>query len=82
MEFIIRAGMRRLNKEQQSCLFGPDGTLSALSSKIRIAFAFELVDKGIIDLCDRMREIRNAFAHSSFHITFDTPEIRKACADS
>jgi hypothetical protein len=78
-EFIIRARIRNLNTEQQTGLFGPEGTLGTLSSKVRVAFAFALIDKEINDQFDRMREIRNAFAHASFHITFDTNEIRKAC---
>jgi hypothetical protein len=71
--------MRALNNEQQSELFGTEGTLSSLSSKIKIAFAFEIIDKDLRDQFDKIREIRNAFAHSPLHLSFGTPEIRKAC---
>jgi hypothetical protein len=79
LETIIRTRMTPLNKEREDQIFGIDGILGSFSSKIKIAFAFGFIDVDLRDQLDRMREIRNVFAHSKIAIDFKTPEIHRAC---
>lgn len=60
-------------------LFEGDGPLATFSSKIRIGFAFEAVDPVMRDELNRLRTIRNAFAHSKSLLSFDLPAIRSMC---
>lgn len=60
-------------------LFERDAPLSSFSKQIRIAYAFKMIDQPIRQHLDIIREIRNAFAHSRVHITFETPAVRTAC---
>jgi hypothetical protein len=79
---LRRAIMRRLvplTQGEVDSLFGRDAPLSTFSDLIRIAHAFGLIPKEIkLDL-DRLREIRNAFAHTYFPVNFETEVIVKAC---
>jgi DNA-binding MltR family transcriptional regulator len=47
----------------KSSLFGANGPLSTLSSRIRLAYAFDLINKDILVDIDRIRKIRNNIAH-------------------
>ena len=49
--------------------------LSGFSNKIDLAFASGLIDKNCRDQLHDIREMRNACAHSSEHIDFETPEL-------
>jgi hypothetical protein len=69
-----------LGKEKTDDLFGANGPLGTFSSKVKIAFAFGLIDNKLRDDLDRVREIRNAFAHSMVAITFAARAVSKACA--
>jgi hypothetical protein len=65
LETILIIHMRRgLSKTQLDGLFGYDAPLGSFSAKIRIAYAFMFIDHDIRDDFDRIREIRNTFAHS------------------
>ncbi len=79
IEQILRMQLVALNKQQIDDLFGPDGIMGSFSAKIKIAFAFGLIDKKLSDEADRIREIRNAFAHCKCHIDFNTQEVKRAC---
>ena len=80
LEQILRTRLIPLGKEKMDELFGFDGPLGTFSSKIKIAYAFGLIDVKIRDDLDRVREIRNTFAHSKVAVEFATPEISRACA--
>jgi hypothetical protein len=71
--------MVRLSKEKETQMFGIDGVLGSFSAKIKTAFAFGFIDADLRDQFDRIREIRNVFAHSKIAIDFKTPEIHHAC---
>jgi DNA-binding MltR family transcriptional regulator len=68
-----------LNKTQIDSIFGVEGVLSSFSAKIKIAFALGFIDADLRNQFDKIREIRNAFAHSKSAIDFNTPSIRRAC---
>jgi DNA-binding MltR family transcriptional regulator len=79
LEEIIRARLPHLSKERLDELFGYEGVLGTFSAKIKIAYAFGLIDHKLRDDFDRLREIRNVFAHARTIIRFRTPQIAQAC---
>jgi DNA-binding MltR family transcriptional regulator len=68
-----------LNSDEENGLFGSDAPLSSFSDKIKVAYAFGLIDKDLRENLETLRLIRNAFAHSILAIDFKTEEIAKAC---
>jgi hypothetical protein len=79
LEEIISAAMVPLGKPEHTELFGIGGLLASFSAKIKTAFAFGLIDAELRDQFDRVHRIRNAFAHAMTAISFDAPEIQRAC---
>src|SRR5438067_692232 len=71
LESIIRVRMTPLSKSKYSEIFGIEGVLGSFSAKIKAAFAFGFIDADLRDQFDRIREIRNAFAHSKVAIDFN-----------
>jgi hypothetical protein len=81
LQIAIRARMHHgLSKSDEASLFEGDAPLATFSAKTRVAFAFEVVDADMRAELNRLREIRNAFAHSKSFLTFDSPEVQSACA--
>lgn len=58
---------------------GESGPLSTFSAKIRLAYAFGVIGTETRRDLNLLRTIRNAFAHARTPVSFDTPEIAKAC---
>jgi DNA-binding MltR family transcriptional regulator len=71
--------MRPLNKSLERRLFEGYGPLSSWSSRIDMAFALGVVSGEIRDDLNRIRLIRNAFAHSKKILHFNDPEIAERC---
>ena len=61
-------------------IFGFEAPLGTFSAKIKIAYAFGMIDKKIRDDCDRIRVLRNAFAHSRVPINFKTSAVTRGCS--
>jgi len=89
MSAVAEAGLKAvlmrklipLSNSELDGLFGRDAPLSTFSSLIRISHAFGVIDVEVRRDLDRIREIRNAFAHAIVPVTFATPEIIAACDD-
>jgi hypothetical protein len=81
LEKIIRTRLTHLNKEQLDELFGYKGTLGTFSAKIEVAYAFEFIDHKLRADFDRIREVRNTFAHSKTVVRFKTAQIKRACSE-
>lgn len=60
-------------------LFERDGPLTSFSAKIKIASAMGLFGDGIRAELNRIRDIRNAFAHARRPILFSTRRIADEC---
>ena len=60
-------------------LFGERGPLSAFSNKIKIAEAMRIIGPATRANLERIRQIRNAFAHTSRNLRFDNPGIIAIC---
>ena len=56
-----------------------DGPVSTFSAKARLAYALGIIGDRGRDEFKVLREIRNAFAHPSRPVNFNTPEISAAC---
>lgn len=77
---IIELHAHNVPKNKLDELFGGEAPLANFSARITIAYAFGMIDGNIRSDFDRVREIRNAFAHSMIHVTFKTPAVAHACA--
>jgi hypothetical protein len=82
LKMAVRARMYpNLTKADETMLFEGDAPLATFSSKIRIAFAFEVIDEKMKSELNKLRDIRNAFAHSNSFLSFEIEEVRAVCAN-
>jgi hypothetical protein len=77
---ILRMHAFQVQNKDLPSLFNFESPLGTFGDKIKIAHAFGAIDTEIRDDLDRIREIRNAFAHSTVAITFSTPAVIRGCA--
>jgi DNA-binding MltR family transcriptional regulator len=78
---LLESGMRHnLTNEEKRAIFVGEGFLSRFSSKIKLAYALNLITPQLRFDVDLVREIRNAFAHSVVPLEFETPEIKNVCS--
>jgi hypothetical protein len=75
---LLTAG-RSLENDDIGRIFGRMGALSNFAAKIEIAYMFDLIDKAIRDDLRRIKSIRNAFAHTTRYVYFETPQIADQC---
>jgi DNA-binding MltR family transcriptional regulator len=64
-----------MSEKELAELFDGTAPLSTFSAKIKIAYAMGIIGKLTRHDLEKLREIRNAFAHSIRHLSFDLPEI-------
>jgi len=72
----IRKRMDKLSPDEDARLFGPDAPLGTFSAKIRIAHALGIIKREQMAMCDILREMRNACAHSRRAISFKNKVLR------
>ena len=79
LEIAIRSRLIPLTPDERKRLFKFEnhGPLSNFSDRIKMAYALNLIDSETRDELDLIRAIRNAFAHSTQLITFNTAEINR-----
>ncbi|WP_439893221.1 hypothetical protein ACS7SF_25360 (plasmid) [Ralstonia sp. 25C] len=70
----------RLNSDLKARMFDYSGPLGSFSARINMAYAIGLLPGNLRTELHVIRDIRNVFAHSAAHLTFDTPEIAKLAA--
>jgi hypothetical protein len=68
-----------INADDKEKLIGQDGPLATFSRKIQIGYAMGLYNSEVRDDLDRIRDVRNDFAHSVMPISFNTPSVRDRC---
>jgi hypothetical protein len=76
LERAIKAIMRPLNSELKGKLFKGYGPLATFSARIDIAYALKIVNKDVQRELHKMRDIRNAFAHTVIIQTLDSEKVR------
>jgi hypothetical protein len=81
LEVAILSRLTPMDNDDRARLFDFDrhGPLCDLASRIRMARAMGIYGPHTFDDLTRIREIRNAFAHALWHITFATAEIAEMC---
>jgi DNA-binding MltR family transcriptional regulator len=80
LEAALLRAFVELSKTERQALFEGTGPLASFSAKIKIANAIGTIGDDARNDLDRIRDVRNAFAHSILdHLDFDTLEIKQAC---
>ena len=69
------------NEAESSSFFSDrdDGGATNFAMKIRLAYHLGVVEEKIKSELTLIKSIRNVFAHTRSHVSFDTPEIIDAC---
>jgi DNA-binding MltR family transcriptional regulator len=78
-DLILTTMIYDLNKTDKDGLFSGEAPLARFSSKIRLGFALGLFGRETRRDLDRLRMIRNAFAHARKDISFKTAEVAAIC---
>lgn len=71
----IKIEMVSLTADQTNRLFGPDAPLGSFSAKIKLGYALGVIDSDVACMCDLLREMRNACAHSGRAVSFADGEL-------
>jgi hypothetical protein len=81
LEIAILTSFVKLTPKEYNALFKYEnrGPLSDLSSRIKIAYALDIIGPQSRDDLDHVRQVRNAFAHSPQPLDFDTQEVVAIC---
>lgn len=89
INLLRRAMSENITKSEIDDMFDYRNPLGAMSAKIKIAFAFGLIDKMLRDNLDNIRNIRNEFAHGLYYkgdktsdairVSFDAKTIVDMC---
>src|SRR5882672_1665762 len=75
LERSIKTLMRPLNSKLDKSLFTGYGPLSTFSSKIDMAYALGIISSDVHREMNKIREIRNKFAHSKALLSLDQAPI-------
>jgi DNA-binding MltR family transcriptional regulator len=76
LEVSLAQVMRPLSKSMRADLFDPMRPLGSLAAKISLAHALRIVDRDCYRRLQKIRAIRNKFAHSEEPIDFSSPSIK------
>jgi hypothetical protein len=76
LERCLLLAFRPLNKELKNRLFGAYGPVGTFAAKIDIAYALGITTEAIHIELNKMRRIRNAFAHSKRGLSLDTEPVK------
>lgn len=80
LEMAIEVNFVSLSYAQRAAIFrSSEAPMSSFSAKIAIAHALGVYGDEIKRQIDRVRTIRNAFAHAVLHISFDEPIVLEEC---
>jgi hypothetical protein len=79
LEDSLSRAMKHLTRPEKELLFERNGPLATFSSKIIIAYRIQILDKVQQSYLNRIRHVRNAFAHGLYELTFATKEVHDVC---
>lgn len=80
LEVALQSKFVDLSKRQKEVIFEGSGPLASFSSKIKIAHALGLISIRVKEDLEKIRSVRNVFAHSLLDVSFETPEINNTCS--
>lgn len=72
---VLDSHMPHPSKRLSEALYDASGPLATFSAKIKIALAFGIIPAELAAELDKIRRIRNTFAHTDTKISFETPEV-------
>lgn len=75
LERLIKAKFVSRSVQRENAMFSNGGALQNLSAKIQIGAAFGMFSEKFGDDLNRIKDIRNVFAHAATFVDFNTPEI-------
>jgi DNA-binding MltR family transcriptional regulator len=75
LERALKRAMRPLSNNMYERLFDSFRPLSSFSSKIVMAYALGIISADLYEELEKIRQIRNQFAHSSGVLHLGSPEI-------
>ncbi len=79
--YLLMLKFRRLSADEKEALFfGRKAPLSEFAARIAIAYGLGSIQRAERDDLDRIRRIRNAFAHTVIPVKFTTEVIADECA--
>jgi len=81
LKVALRTHFVELTTDEDNHIFceDQDSPLATFSSKIRLGYAMGVYGPKTRDDLNIMRYVRNVFAHTRNHVTFNTEEIASAC---
>jgi hypothetical protein len=80
LETCIALHFVQLSKVRFNRMFrAPTAPLGTFSAKIAVAFALGIINSEVRSQLDRIRRIRNAFAHAMLTVSFEETPIAKEC---
>ena len=74
----LKDRMPLINSEEKNRIFAFEGIAATFSSRVKLAQAMGIINRGSRHLIDLIREMRNACAHSRQPINFTTPVLYQA----
>lgn len=81
LQLALEKALPRKDAKIEMELFEGDGApLRDISSKIKIAYALSIIGDETKKDLNRLRLVRNVFAHSPKKLTFETSEIAASCS--
>jgi DNA-binding MltR family transcriptional regulator len=75
LERCLKRTMRKMTKKMYDDLFEPMRSLGSFAPKIALAYALEVIDLDTYNELQKIRKIRNEFAHSTINLHFDSEKI-------
>ena len=69
--------MGHLTSDEKTNLFDATGPLATFGGKILIAYGAKAIDKAQERHLSIIKKIRNVFAHTLKHVTFETAEVSR-----
>jgi DNA-binding MltR family transcriptional regulator len=75
LERALKRAMRPLSNNMYERLFDSFRPLNSFSSKIVMAYALGIISVDLYEELEKIRHIRNQFAHSSGILHFGSPEV-------
>lgn len=75
LELCLKRAIRPMPKRLYAELFDPMRALGSFASKITMAYALNIITRDIYSDLEKIRKIRNAFAHSPDILDFESESI-------
>ena len=79
LQLAILSHFIELSQTETEGIFGAGGPLGSLAAKIKIANALSIMRDDERDALNVIRSVRNAFAHTTLHVSFRTPAVVTTC---